>query len=622
MKMRVGIKGRVKKIIVCVVIICLLAAVGIGVALGFGKEKEKITVYLWSTTLMEKYAPYIQSQVPEADIVFVVGNNDLNFYEFLDDNGKLPDIMTNRRFSVYDSKDLKDSLMDLSKTEEAASYYDTYLDCYRNGDNSINWLPLCGEVDGIVANKALFDKYDIPLPTDYESFVDACKEFENHGIRGFVSDFVYDYTCLELLQGISISELTSLDGKKWRNKYENPTNGYSELDKEVWPGVFERMENFIKDTNLKPEDVELEYYQVHKMFSDEKVAMIREIGSEFLDNGNNNMKNTVMLPYFGSDNQNWLLTYPSFHVALNKDLEKNEKREKIAKKILSVMISEEGQKYLAQKKDVVSYTKNVHLELDEGLSNLKTSIKSNYLYVRLASEDFFTISKDVVQNMIKKEYSAKKAYKEFDKMLRNHNEVKEENIVRFDKSYDYNFKKKGGNEAASVMANSLRKKYGTDILISPSYNFTSPIFNNSYSEKMLGYMVMPNSCLSFTKEMTGKDIVKLLEISIEDKNMQITTFNTSSLPIISGASMIVKEEDNKLKLDKVLVNDEAIDYNAKYKVTYLDSAVYCEEIAKKIYPKEGIEAFDSNLKLVKDDWIEYIKEGNSLCKPTDYISVK
>ena len=70
---------------------------------------------------------------------------------------------------------------------------------------------------------------------------------------------MYDYTCLELLQGISIPELTSLDGKKWRNKYENPTNGYSELDKEVWPGVFERMENFIKDTNLKLEDVELEY---------------------------------------------------------------------------------------------------------------------------------------------------------------------------------------------------------------------------------------------------------------------------------------------------------------------------------------------------------------------------
>ena len=119
-------RGRVKKIIISVVIILMLVAIGVGFYIKFGKQKEKITVYLWSTSLMEEYAPYIQSKVPEADIEFVVGNNDLKFYEFLDKNGGLPDIITNRRFSVWDASELKDSLMDLSKTEEAASYFSTY----------------------------------------------------------------------------------------------------------------------------------------------------------------------------------------------------------------------------------------------------------------------------------------------------------------------------------------------------------------------------------------------------------------------------------------------------------------------------------------------------------------
>ena len=58
------------------------------------EDAETITVYLWSTSLYEKYAPYIQEQLPDINIEFVVGNNDLDFYRFLNENGGLPDIIT------------------------------------------------------------------------------------------------------------------------------------------------------------------------------------------------------------------------------------------------------------------------------------------------------------------------------------------------------------------------------------------------------------------------------------------------------------------------------------------------------------------------------------------------
>ena len=48
------------------------------------EDAETITVYLWSTSLYEKYAPYIQEQLPDINIEFVVGNNDLDFYRFLE----------------------------------------------------------------------------------------------------------------------------------------------------------------------------------------------------------------------------------------------------------------------------------------------------------------------------------------------------------------------------------------------------------------------------------------------------------------------------------------------------------------------------------------------------------
>ena len=58
------------------------------------KQEKPITVYLWSIELLREYAPYVQSQLPDLDIHFVVGNNDLNYYKFLNEKGSLPDIIT------------------------------------------------------------------------------------------------------------------------------------------------------------------------------------------------------------------------------------------------------------------------------------------------------------------------------------------------------------------------------------------------------------------------------------------------------------------------------------------------------------------------------------------------
>ena len=91
---------------------------------------------------------------------------------------------------------------------------------------------------------------------------------------------------------------------------------------------------------------------------------------------------------------------------------------KKALQVLSVMLSEEGQNALAKGEDIISYSQNVELELSPYLDDLIPLIKQNHMYIRIASNDFFAVSKDVVSKMILGEYNAKQAYEAFDAQLK------------------------------------------------------------------------------------------------------------------------------------------------------------------------------------------------------------
>ena len=93
------------------------------------------------------------------------------------------------------------------------------------------------------------------------------------GIRGFTADYYYDYTCMETLQGLSASELSSVEGRKWRTAYSDPDNTKREgLDSTVWPEAFERMEQFIQDTGLSQDDLDMNYDDIVEMYQSGKLA--------------------------------------------------------------------------------------------------------------------------------------------------------------------------------------------------------------------------------------------------------------------------------------------------------------------------------------------------------------
>ena len=519
--------------------------------------------------------------------------------------------------------------MDLSRTNAAASIYAGFLDNYKNEDGTINWLPLCGEPDGLVANKALFDKYGIPLPHDYASFRFACQEFAKHGIRGFVSDFQYDYTPMEILQGLSIPQLQSLEGQKWRFAYENPKgNERPGLDKKIWPRAFERMEAFIKDARLEPGDVDFEYNIVMNLFIKEKAAMARFTGPLALNYATQYNMDLVFLPYFGQDGGNdWLLTYPFCQLALNKNLEKDAKRKEQALRVLNVMMSEEGQRIIAQKNDVIAYSRTTKQELSPVLKSIHPYIEANLLYLRLASNDFFAASKIVVDKMLKREINAKQAYEEFDAYLRRPKAEKAASMITFTKKYGNDFNREGGSKAASAYTNTLRKVYDSEIVLAAGYSFTSPLHATGYSPKMLQYLLMPNNLESFTKEMSGEEITKLLRIYVEgSKNVEpytlVQPFNMRLLPITAGMEYVAADGKQGFKLKSVTQKGKPLDLQKRYKVTVLDKETYFRHKAEELLPDKGEAAFIRGKEFVRPHWLRYFKAGKPMEEPTPYVKVE
>ena len=603
--------------LVMVTVISLLSGCG-----GKSAEKEDaetITVYLWSTSLYEKYAPYVQEQLPDINVEFVVGNNNLDFYKFLKENGGLPDIITCCRFSLHDASPLKDSLMDLSTTNAAGAVYDSYLSNFMNEDGSVNWVPVCADAHGFIANKDLFEKYDIPLPTDYESFVFACQAFDKVGIRGFTADYYYDYTCMETLQGLSASELSSVEGRKWRTTYSDPDNTKREgLDSIIWPEAFENMEQFIKDTGLSPADLDMNYDDIVEMYQSGKLAMYFGSSSGvkmFRDQG----INTTFLPFFQKNGEKWLMTTPYFQVALNRDLTQDETRRKKAMKVLNTMLSEDAQnRIISDGQDLLSYSQDVNLKLTEYLKDVKPVIEENHMYIRIASNDFFSVSKDVVSKMITGEYDAEQAYQSFNSQLLEEKSASEKVILDSKKSYSNRFHSSGGNAAYSVMANTLRGIYGTDVLIATGNSFTGNVLKAGYTKKMVGSMIMPNSLSAYSSKMSGAELKETVKNFIEGYEGGFIPFNRGSLPVFSGISVEIKETDDGYTLSKVTKDGKKVQDNDTFTVT-------CLAIPKhmKAYPADENIVFDGADTTVKDTWTESVSESNAvLAEPKDYITLR
>lgn len=590
------------------------------------ESKVQITMYLWDKSMSREFTPWLEAKFPDIDFTFVVGYNTMDYYTDLNERGSLPDIITCRRFSLNDASHMSELLMDMSETDVVGSYYDTYIENNREPDGAIRWLPMCAEVDGYIANVDLFEEYDIPLPTNYAEFAEACRRFDELGLKGYVNDYREDYSCMEALQGCAIPELMTMEGTMWRTAYENETiDNQVGLDQKVWPVVFDKFEQYKKDTMIQPEDIEMDFATMKASLVEGRAAIMRGTASNCAVLRKEGV-NAVMLPYFGETAEdNWLLTYPTCQVAVNRDVEQDEKKKLAVMQVLEAMFSEEGQRHIAVDNAVLSYNKNVEMEISDVFSQVMDCIDSNHLYIRLASTEMFAVSKNVVQNMIRGEYDAEGAYQDFHGQLTAAGDIETSEYITTQKTaYDYAFGQTG-NPAASAVVNTLRGACGSEIAIGYSGVVTTSVYEGDYTRQQLNWLVANRECMR-SGQLTGAEVKALMEWLVnvkEDGSNPIRHRNL--IPVTSGMEYKLTDNgDGTYTLGEITINGKKPDENAVYSVAmfgddnYIEDPIYCNCPMPEIL-KDKMEIADTNVYTIFN---EALAGGNQLETPTEYVTIR
>ena len=593
-------------------------------------EKVKISMYLYDRSMFKELTPWLEEKFPDIEFTFVQSYNTIEYYKDLQARGEeMPDIITCRRFSLNDAAPLADYLMDLSTSEVAGTFYSSYLDVNRENGGAIRWLPMCAEVDSIVANKDLFDQYNIPLPTNYAEFVAAIDAFEAVGIKGFQTDWDYDYSCLETMQGCAIPELMSLEGTAWRMDYESETkDAQVGLDDTVWPKVFEKYEQFLKDVRIQPGDEELQFTVVTEPFRKGKTAMIRNTASLADSVRSEEGVNCVMLPYFGETSQdNWLLTYPMCQLAVSKQVEQDAAKKAAVMEVLMAVFSDEGQKHVSAGTSVLSYNKEVKIDLSDSLLYVQDCIDSNHLYMRLASTEVFAISQDVGHKMMTGEYDVKQSYDAFNAQITDYKNPEAEEVLITQKTAYSNDFGVHGSEAASSLMNTLRAGGDEQIAIGYASVASSSIYEGDYTMQQVKWIMTFRNAL-YRGEYTGAEVRRIMDWLVnvkEDGSNPI--HHRNQMPVTSGLEYTVTEtERGKFVLEAITVNGQSLEDDAVYTVLLVGADTYLE------HPTFCNCPMPEDIKVKREDYIindftsqEYIQEAlkktQQFLEPTEYVTI-
>ena len=572
----------------------LLAVVlAVGILTGCGSKKEaakkddriSISMYLWDRSMLKELSPWLEEKFPQYKFTFIQSFNTMEYYKDLMARGEtMPDIITCRRFSLNDAAPLADYLMDLSTTEVAGTFYTSYLEVNRETGGAIRWLPMCAEVDCIVANKDLFDAHNIPLPTNYSEFVAAIDAFEELGIKGFQTDWKYDYSCLETMQGCAIPELMSLEGTQWRMAYESETaDNQVGLDDVVWPKVFEKYEQFLKDVRIQPGDEDLMFTKTTEPFRAGQTAMFRNTAALADHITKEDGTNCVMLPYFGETAEdNWLLTYPMCQLAVSKEVEKDEAKRAAVMEVLLAIFSEEGQKHVAAGTSVLSYNKEVNITSSPALEYVQDIVESNHLYVRLASTEIFAISEDVGHKMMTGEYNAQQAYDAFNAQLVDYKDPEAAEVLFTQKTAYSNEFTDHGSAAASSLMNTIRSSMEADLAIGYSPTVSTSIYAGDYTLQQAKWVLTARNSI-YQGEYSGEEVWRFMDWLVnvkEDGSNPIQHRNL--MPVTSGMEYTVTEyERGKFRLEEVTVNGQPLDKNCTYTLllvgadNFLEHETFC-----------------------------------------------
>lgn len=424
---------------------------------------------------------------------------------------------------------------------------------------------------------------------------------------------------MEVLQGVSIPVLQSIEGRKWRQQYESGAT--NQLSEEVWLPVFENFFDFKEKVGLGAEDAAYPNRTPKDMFSEGEAAMYRGTGADVITFPGRGQDEVLLMPYFGQTEQdNWYLTYPTFQIAASNKGMDDPEREKLILDIMSAMVNQQGQDHISYGKNMVPYKKDVTLELMPEMDNLKPYIEENKLYIRLASNEMFRISKAVVQMILNDEVTTpQEALAAFNKELAGE-EPGTEIVAHIDTYYSNDFTPEHGNQAASAVANTIRKLSGYDMVFMQACYVANDIYAGDYSQKDLAYIAMNDGGWPGLMELTGDQIYTLVETTLSMTGNRGAVCNDSTLYVSSGFEMDITKTDSGYTLNALTMSGKELDRSATYSfLIYGDRDWYMSEVMEQM----GVTEVDTTGPKAEQYLMQcLVEQGGQLEAPTDYIILR
>ena len=220
--------------------------------------------------------------------------------------------------------------------------------------------------------------------------------------------------------------------------------------------------------------------------------------------------------------------------------------------------------------------------------------------------------------MIAGEYDAEQAYRAFNaQLLAGEKPDTSDIVLTSETAYSNVFHKNGGNASFSVMANTLRGLYGTDVLVAPASSFTGSVLQADYTQTAARAMIMPNGLLSYQRTMTGAELKDTLRAFVEGCEGGFTPFNRGSLPVVSGIALQVQENDGSYTLTGVTRSGQPLRDDDTVTVT-------CLATEKQMAPllQDETRAFERGEATVKNTWSDAVCSGSvMLAAPESYITL-
>ena len=502
-----------------------------------------VRVSMYNSSCFSAWRAYVEENCPDVFIQWENNRNSCANVLYLAKHGDMPDIVAIRRFECDTAAQLHPYLADLSQLPVTSTFKEKYLEQF-SYNGAQYWLPEPGAVDGMVANADMFADYGIALPTDMDSFLSACRVFQQHGVSPLAADCAESWSPTQFLEGFGAGVFAD-EGSGWIESFKD--GKALSVDEPSFKKVASVLRRLSDGGALTAADMTYTAVETNEMMISGKAAVVRKTSDEKYDSSNSHRY--AALPFFGSTAEDSrLCTYPVFSLAMSGGSNNRSEIGKAVQQVLTVMLSEGAQLALnSSGEGLVSYRKDVKLPVSAALDGVKDLMEQDKCFIRVLNSNSFSANAKAFSALI----SNNAGDDEFIDVL-NSNLFKTPDKTPVAVSDIYASSLPDSSlccDSASVAAQLLERQTGVDCAVIDIRETPTSIYRGDYTAADVGAVVLASDV--YTARLTREQLNELADTCI----LCSTTFRSGAVepiieyPAAAGMTIIMQKDGTLLSAD-------------------------------------------------------------------------